>query len=58
MEVEEILSKLKYYTGSFPYEAVQEAIIQKEEITPYLLEILEDANENIRCIEEHPDYMA
>lgn len=58
MEVEEILSKLKYYTGSFPYEAVQEAIIQKEEITPYLLEILEYANENIRYIEEHPDYMA
>jgi len=58
MEIKEILSELEYNRGSFPYEAVREAIRQKDKITPELLKILEDANKNIHRLEEQPDYMA
>ncbi|MFQ6127387.1 MAG: DUF1186 domain-containing protein [Thermoplasmata archaeon] len=58
LETQEILSKLEYNTGSFPYEAVQEAIKQKEVIIPELLRILENAERNIDYIKERPDYFA
>jgi len=58
MEIKEILSKLEYNTGSFPYKAVQEAITQKDKIIPELLKILEYVKKNIRQIEEQPAYMA
>ena len=58
MEIEEILSKLEYNTGSFPYNAVQEAIKRKDETIPELLKILENANKNIDSILDEPNYMA
>jgi len=58
LEIEEILKKLECNTGSFPYNAVQEAIKRKDEITPELLKILENANKNIDFIIEKPNYMA
>jgi NADH:ubiquinone oxidoreductase subunit E len=58
MEIKEILSELEYNKGSFPYEAVEEAIKQKDKIIPELLKILENAEKNIHQIEEQPDYMA
>ncbi len=57
LEIKEILSKLEYNTGSFPREAVTEAIRQKDTIVPELLAVLQHAAENITFIEEHPDYM-
>jgi len=49
MEIQEIISKLEYYDGTFPREALEAAIEQKEEITPELLKILhlttKEANE-------------
>jgi len=57
LEIKEILSKLEYNTGSFPREAIKEAIQQKDKIIPELLAILKHATENITFIEEHPDYM-
>jgi len=58
LEIQELLSKLEYNTGTFPYEAVKEAINQKDGIIPELLKILENADENIDHIKEKPDYMA
>jgi len=44
MKIQEILSQLKFFKNSrLPRKALQAAIEQKEEITPYLLEILQDA---------------
>ncbi len=43
MNAEEILEELKYSTGVFPHQALQEAIARKEEMTPALLRIIEDA---------------
>lgn len=48
MTVEEILDDLRYYgDGKFPRTALKNAIARREEITPDLLEILEDAAQNI-----------
>lgn len=58
MDNTEILSQLEYNTGLFPLEALQEAIRQKDAITPALLQLLRDANDNIEYIAENPDYMA
>lgn len=58
LEIQEILSKLEYNPGSFPYEAVKEAIKQKEAIIPELLKILENAEKNINFIKENPNYFA
>ena len=41
MEIQEIISKLEYYDGTFPREALEAAIEKKEEIIPKLLEFLE-----------------
>lgn len=44
--------------GTFPREAVIEAIEQREAITPELLRVLEYARDNIEDIAERPDYFA
>jgi hypothetical protein len=46
METQEIISKLEYYDGTFPKEALEAAIEQKEEIIPELLKILENTSKN------------
>lgn len=58
MEIKEVLSEVEYNKGSFPYEAVQEAITQKDKMIPELLKILENVEKNIYRIEEQPNYMA
>ena len=54
MQLEEILKELEYNRGYFPKEAVQEAAAHQEEITPRLLEIMEDivVNAEARLEEE------
>jgi len=47
MQIKEILTQLKFYNnGKFPLEALQAAVNQQEEITPHLLEIIQDCIEN------------
>ncbi|UCF08357.1 MAG: DUF1186 domain-containing protein [Thermoplasmata archaeon] len=58
LKIEEILSELEYNKGSFPHEAVQEAIKHKNEIIPELLKVLENTGKNIDQIKEKPDYLA
>ena len=50
MEINEIVEKLKYYTEGLPKEAWKEAMKQKEEITPKLLELLEYTKNNLEKI--------
>jgi hypothetical protein len=52
MDVQDILKQLEVNEGTFPREAVAQAIEQREAITPELLRILEYARENI----EERDY--
>jgi len=49
MHVHQILEELAYDTGEFPRDAIEAAILKKEEITPHLLKILEEA---VCCIDE------
>jgi len=58
MNIKEILEELQYNKGYFPYEAVKEAIAQKDEIMPYLLKILEDTERNIHRIKKQSNYIA
>ena len=55
MDIEEILGELKLYTGTFPREAVEAAIAQREEITPHLLAFIEHACENAEHLVDDSD---
>src|SRR5882762_524641 len=46
LSIPEIIDKLTPYTGRFPKDALQSAMIQKEAITPHLLRSLEEAAES------------
>jgi hypothetical protein len=52
MDVQEILQQLATHTGSFPREALAEAIAQREAITPELLRVLTEAQHNIEHLIE------
>jgi hypothetical protein len=52
MDVQEILQQFATNTGTFPREAVAQAIAQREAITPELLRILAEAQHNIEHLIE------
>lgn len=56
MEIAHILEELAYDMGQLPREAIEAAVAKKEQMTPYLLDILEDAIERIDEIIEHDNY--
>lgn len=56
--IRNILEKLAVYDGTFPREALQRAVDNREEIIPELLDILKYARKNIRKLEKQKDYMA
>jgi hypothetical protein len=58
MDIQEIISQLEYHRGAFPRKALKEAIASKEQITPILLNILEESTANIQELAEQDDYMA
>ena len=58
MEIQEILDKLQINTGKFPREALKQAILNKEAITPKLLEIIEHGARNIEELNEQERYIA
>ncbi|WP_173023625.1 DUF1186 domain-containing protein [Chlamydia felis] len=47
MEISHILEDLAYDEGILPREAIEAAIVKHTQITPYLLQILEDATERV-----------
>jgi len=52
MDLQNILKQLEVNEGTFPREAVAQAIEQREAMTPELLRVLEDAYDNIEEIAE------
>jgi hypothetical protein len=58
METVEILHRFERSTGKFARTAVEAAVAQREEITPELLRILEDAVDRAAQIDAEGDYMA
>lgn len=58
MKIEAILSKLEFNDGTFPRRALQEAMARKDSITPYLLDIVKDAAQNIDELAYEEDYVA
>ncbi len=57
MQLEEILSELKNYTGTFPRLALERAIESKSAITPFLLATLESCTNNLEMLLEDSDYI-
>ncbi|EPP35545.1 hypothetical protein CP10139811_0216 [Chlamydia ibidis] len=47
MEISHILEDLAYDEGILPREAIEAAIVKHSQITPYLLQILQDATERV-----------
>ena len=56
MELSEIIAELENYTGKFPRQALEEAIAQREAITPLLLDNLEKWKDNLEELAKLPDY--
>jgi len=56
MEIPHILEELAYDLGELPREAIESAIAKRTQITPYLLQILEDAISRIDDIIEDDNY--
>ncbi len=56
MEIPHILEELAYDMGELPRDAIEAAITKKEQITPYLLDILKDAIERVDEIVEDDNY--
>lgn len=56
MDIAHILEELAYDMGELPREAIEAAIVKRDQITPYLLEILEDASERIEEVVEHDNF--
>jgi|688.fasta_scaffold211929_2 hypothetical protein len=58
MEIQEILKEIKFFKQDFPYEAAYSAELQKEEITPHLLNILQSTVANYENISDNQvDYL-
>ena len=58
MDIEAIIERLKFYDGTLPRQALEEAVARREQVTPVLLQILEEAAHNIEDVYEQEDYMA
>ena len=58
MEIEEILSQIKYSPRRFPRKALEEAIQKRDEIIPFLLEILEHSEKHADELVEERNYSA
>lgn len=57
MNLDTIIAELKYFeTGVFPRQALKEAIARPDEITPVLLDTLENATNDISLILDDPSY--
>jgi hypothetical protein len=56
MEIAHILEDLAYDMGTLPRDAIESAVIKREQITPYLLEILKDATHRIDEVIEDDNY--
>lgn len=57
MTVAEILNELELYTGRFPKRAMQQAVEQREAITPGLLRVLDEVASDPETFAQRDDYM-
>ena len=58
MDIQEILQRLELSDGTFPREALTEAIAKGKQIIPDLLEIIKQAKEEAEDLTEEENYMA
>jgi hypothetical protein len=56
MDIQEIISKLEYYDGTFPENAIIEALKRREDVIPELLKILKETIQNTDRILYDPNF--
>lgn len=56
MDIAQILEELAFDMGELPREAIEAAIVKKDQITPHLLDILVSAQERVEEIIEYDNY--
>lgn len=56
MDIVQILEELAFDMGELPREAIEAAVVKKENITPHLLELLVAAQEKVEEIIEYDNY--
>ncbi len=57
MDVREILAELELYTGTFPKEALESAIANRDGMIPELLAVLEKSAGNLPNLVDRPEYV-
>lgn len=57
MRIDEIMGALQRFSATFPRQALEEAVQQREEITPLLLDALRDTVERAEILALDPDHM-
>jgi Protein of unknown function (DUF1186) len=57
MQLTEIISQLEHNTGTFPREALENAIAEQSAITPVLIATLEEYKNNLENLLEESDYI-
>lgn len=57
MDIDLVIDELSYFSGRFPKEALEWAIANPQEITPFLLAVLEHVAENPHELMEELDFM-
>jgi len=58
MELIEIQQQLQTFTGRFPRQALQAAIAHKEEMTPWLLQVVREMHQQAAALLDQPQAMA
>lgn len=58
MRIREILKELEFNYGTLPRKALQAAVANKEQITPELLRVIEEAKQNVQELRYQENYMA
>jgi len=58
VKIQEIVKELELNYGTFPRQAVEAAIANRERITPELLRIIEEATQNVEALYYRERYMA
>jgi hypothetical protein len=57
MNIQEIIAELELFRGYLPREALERAALQREDITPHLLNILEWSANNMEELDRRPEYI-
>jgi hypothetical protein len=57
MNIQDIVTELKAHNSKLPHEALNAAIVNREQITPELLQLIEQAGKDLDYLWDNPNYL-